>query len=40
LSFTPQHEDWDALIEEIIQLLHSIHDSAPKQSASLEALLG
>jgi transcription-repair coupling factor (superfamily II helicase) len=40
LSFTPQHEDWDALIEEIIQLLHSIHDSAPKESASLEALLG
>ena len=26
LSFTPQHEDWDALTEEIIQLLHTIHD--------------
>ena len=38
LSFTPQHEDWDALIEEIIQLLHSIHETAPTQSAALEAV--
>jgi transcription-repair coupling factor (superfamily II helicase) len=38
LSFTPQHEDWDALVEEIIELLHSIHDSKPKQSAALETL--
>jgi transcription-repair coupling factor (superfamily II helicase) len=39
LSFTPQREDWDALIDEIIQLLHSIHDSSPKQGAAVEALL-
>ena len=38
LSFTPKHDDWDALVEEIIQLLHSIHDTAPKQSAALEAV--
>jgi transcription-repair coupling factor (superfamily II helicase) len=37
LSFTPKHEDWDALIDEIIQLLHSIHDTAPRQSAALAA---
>ncbi len=38
LSFTPQHEEWDALTEEIIELLHSLHDTAPKQSAALEAV--
>jgi transcription-repair coupling factor (superfamily II helicase) len=43
LSFTPhQPDDWDALIDEVIQLLHSIHDSAArKQSeATLEAVTG
>jgi transcription-repair coupling factor (superfamily II helicase) len=38
LSFTPQSEDWDALIEEIIGLLRTIHDSAPKQSATMQTL--
>jgi transcription-repair coupling factor (superfamily II helicase) len=38
LSFTPQHEDWDALTEEIIELLRAIHDSSPKQSTQLEAV--
>jgi transcription-repair coupling factor (superfamily II helicase) len=26
LSFTPGREDWDSLIEEIIELLRTIHD--------------
>jgi hypothetical protein len=39
LSFTPQHEDWDALTNEIIQLLHTVHDRSPKPSAALEATL-
>jgi transcription-repair coupling factor (superfamily II helicase) len=39
LSFTPQHEGWDALTEEIIQLLQTIHDRSPKPSAALEATL-
>ncbi len=34
LSFTPQHEDWDALIDEIIELLHTIHDPAPQDTAA------
>jgi transcription-repair coupling factor (superfamily II helicase) len=40
LSFTPEREDWDALIEEIIQLLHTIHDTAPRKQggAALEAV--
>jgi transcription-repair coupling factor (superfamily II helicase) len=38
LSFTPQYRDWDALIDEIIELLHTIHDRSPGQSRSLEAL--
>ena len=38
LSFTPRHEDWDALVEEIIELLHSLRDTAPAKSAApLEA---
>jgi len=36
LSFTPQHEDWDALTDEIIELLHSIHDRAPAHQASVD----
>ena len=32
LSFTPQHDGWDALTEEIIQLLQTIHDRSPKPS--------
>jgi transcription-repair coupling factor (superfamily II helicase) len=39
LSFTPEHHDWDALIEEIIELLHAIHDRAPKQGAAHETIL-
>jgi transcription-repair coupling factor (superfamily II helicase) len=38
LSFTPQHDDWDALVEEVIQLLHNILDTAPKPSAALEQM--
>ena len=38
LSFTPQHDDWDALTEEIIELLRAIHDISPKQSAQLETV--
>jgi transcription-repair coupling factor (superfamily II helicase) len=39
LSFTPQCQDWDALIEEIIELLRTIHDTAPRRQsgALLEA---
>jgi transcription-repair coupling factor (superfamily II helicase) len=33
LSFKPQYDDWDPLVEEIIELLHSIHDRAPQPSA-------
>jgi transcription-repair coupling factor (superfamily II helicase) len=33
LSFTPQHEEWDALFGEIIELLHAIHDRAPREPA-------
>jgi transcription-repair coupling factor (superfamily II helicase) len=37
LSFTPQHEDWDALTDEIIELLHAIHDRAPREGTAAEA---
>ncbi|MDH3443970.1 MAG: hypothetical protein OEN50_08620, partial [Deltaproteobacteria bacterium] len=37
LSFAPQHDDWDALIDEIIELLHTIHDRSPRDAAAVAA---
>ena len=36
LSFTPRHEAWEALIGEVIQLLHTIRASEPQPSLALE----
>ena len=40
LSFTPQHQDWEMLIGEVVQLLRGIHESAPQQTLPLESLRG
>jgi transcription-repair coupling factor (superfamily II helicase) len=40
LSFTPQHQEWEALIGEVVQMLHWIREDAPRQSALSEPLLG
>jgi transcription-repair coupling factor (superfamily II helicase) len=40
LSFTPTHESWDELVAEIIDLLHTIHDSAPRKQSREPAEIG
>ena len=40
LSFTPQHQEWEMLIGEVVQLLRGIHESAPQQTLPLESLRG
>jgi transcription-repair coupling factor (superfamily II helicase) len=37
LSFTPEQQEWDALFDEIIELLHAIHDRSPRDAAALAA---
>ena len=32
LSFTPQNGEWETLVEEVIQLLHAIHESPAQRS--------
>ncbi|HTN69501.1 MAG TPA: transcription-repair coupling factor [Methylomirabilota bacterium] len=36
LSFTPLHEEWEALVGEVIRLLHTIRESEPQPSLALE----
>jgi transcription-repair coupling factor (superfamily II helicase) len=33
LSFTPEHVDWDGLMEEIIELLRGMHERVPEPQA-------
>jgi len=40
LSFTPQHQEWEMLIGEVVQLLRGIHESALQQTLPLESLRG
>jgi transcription-repair coupling factor (superfamily II helicase) len=40
LSFTPQQQNWEALIGEIMQLLNGIRESPPQQSLPLELSQG
>ena len=40
LSFTPQHQEWEALMDEVAQLLHMIHETEPQRSLPLEPLHG
>jgi transcription-repair coupling factor (superfamily II helicase) len=40
LSFTPQHQEWELLVDEVMQLLHEIRESAPQQSLRLETAPG
>jgi len=38
LSFTPAHQEWEAMVGEVVELLHSIHD-APRQEPLFPASL-
>ena len=38
LSFTPQHKDWEALVAEVVQMLHSIRQDSAEQSLPLQSL--
>ena len=40
LSFTPQNQEWEALLGEVVQLLHLIRDDPRQQSLLLESLHG
>jgi transcription-repair coupling factor (superfamily II helicase) len=40
LSFTPQNKEWEALLGEVVQLLHLIRDDPRQQSLLLESLHG
>jgi transcription-repair coupling factor (superfamily II helicase) len=40
LSFSPKNQEWEALVEEVIELLHSIHESPVKPSLPSEPLHG
>ena len=40
LSFTPQDQEWEALVGEVVELLHRIRDSPPQQSLPLEPVHG
>jgi hypothetical protein len=40
LSFTPQQQDWEPLLREVIDLLHSIHARNAEPRLSLESLPG
>ena len=38
LSFTPQNQEWEALVGEVIQLLHTIRASESQPSLALEPM--
>jgi transcription-repair coupling factor (superfamily II helicase) len=40
LSFTPQQQDWEPLLREVMHLLHSIHEPDAEPELSLESLPG
>jgi transcription-repair coupling factor (superfamily II helicase) len=40
LSFSPKNQEWEALVEEVIELLHSIHDRAVNLELPSEPLHG
>ena len=40
LSFSPKSQEWEPLVEEVIELLHSIHEPAVKLALPLEPLHG
>jgi transcription-repair coupling factor (superfamily II helicase) len=40
LSFTPRQQEWEPLLREVIQLLHSIHEPDGERQLSLESLPG
>jgi transcription-repair coupling factor (superfamily II helicase) len=40
LSFSPKNQDWEPLMEEVIELLHSIHEAPVKLSLPSEPLHG
>ena len=40
LSFTPQNQEWEALLGEVMQMLHSIRDDQPQQSLLLQSSHG
>jgi transcription-repair coupling factor (superfamily II helicase) len=40
LSFTPQHQEWEELIAEVVDLLHALHEKEPQRSVALEPVHG
>jgi transcription-repair coupling factor (superfamily II helicase) len=38
LSFTPQDQEWQGLVSEVIQLLHTIRETEPQPSLALEPM--
>ncbi len=36
LSFTPQNQDWDKLIAEVVELLHALHEDRSQQNSAFE----
>jgi transcription-repair coupling factor (superfamily II helicase) len=40
LSFTPQHQEWEALVAEVVQLLRMIHERPAQQGLVLESVHG
>src|SRR5919197_5204924 len=38
LSFTPQHQEWEALVAEVVQLLRMIHERPAQQGLVLESV--
>jgi transcription-repair coupling factor (superfamily II helicase) len=40
LSFTPQYQEWEALLAEVVQLLRMIHESPSQHGVALESLHG
>jgi transcription-repair coupling factor (superfamily II helicase) len=40
LSFTPQHQEWELLVAEVVQLLYRIREGSPQQSLPLESVHG
>jgi transcription-repair coupling factor (superfamily II helicase) len=40
LSFTPNHQEWNELVAEVVDLLHALHTSEPRESVPAEPLHG
>lgn len=38
LSFTPQNQEWDPLIAEVVELLHALHEKGSERNGALEPL--